>query len=69
MQEESKEDGVRPAAREVQVIYFCTNDVTPTPSSQTNEKAFNGWRHNDKYVFISTGVLSYSIHIQWFSQN
>ena len=26
-------------------------------------------RHNDKYVSVSTGVLSNSIHIQLFSQN
>ena len=29
----------------------------------------NGGRHNLKYVSISMGLLSYSIHIQLFSQN
>ena len=47
-----------------------TTDVTPTPTpTPTNEEAFNGRRHNDKYVSVSTGVLSYSIHIRFFSQN
>ena len=40
-----------------------TTDVTPTTTC-TNEEALNGQRHNHKYVSISTGVLSYSIHIQ-----
>ena len=26
-------------------------------------------RHNNKYVSVSTGVLSYSTHIQLYSQN
>ena len=52
--------------RGASVIAFSWIDVTPTP---TNEKAFNGQRHNDKYVYVSTGVLSYSIHIQLFSPN
>ena len=34
MWEERKEDGVRPAAREVHVYSFCTIDVTPTPTPQ-----------------------------------
>ena len=47
---------------------YSTVDVTPT-STPRAKKAFNGQRHNGKYVSISTGVLSYSIHIQFFSQN
>ena len=43
-------------------------DVTPTPTP-TNEEAFNGLRINDKYVYVQMGALSYSIHIQFFSQN
>ena len=48
---------------------------TPTPRSmllllnEQKKMAFNGWRHTDKYIFVSMGVLSYSIHIQFFSQN
>ena len=45
---------------------YVTPTLTPTP--QTN-KIFNGQRHNGKCVYILTGVLSYSIHIQLFSQN
>ena len=30
---------------------------------------FNGRIHNNKYVSVSTGVLSSSIHIKFFSQN
>ena len=41
-------------------------DVTPTP---TNEEAFNGRRHTNKYVSVLLGGLSCSLHIQFFSQN
>ena len=34
-----------------------------TPTTKQTESLYN------KYVFVSTGVLSYSIHIQFFSQN
>ena len=59
MWEESKEDGVRPAAQEVQVYCFwydwwysysysysySTFDVTPIPTSfPTKKEAFNGQR-------------------------
>ena len=51
-----------------------TLTLTPTPTptltlTPTNKEAFNGQRHNDKYVSVSTGVLLYSIHMQLFSQN
>ena len=46
-----------------------TPTPTPTPPTPTNEEAFNGWRHTDQYIFVSTGVLSYSIDIQFFSRN
>ena len=36
---------------------------------ERKKKAFNGRRRNGKYVDVSTGVLSYSIQIQLFSQN
>ena len=45
-----------------------TTDITPT-HTPTNKEAFNGWRRNHKYVYDSMDVLSYSIHIQFFSQN
>ena len=48
------------------VIAFSGINPTPTPM---NEEAFNRRRHNDKYVYDSMDVLSYSIHIQFFSQN
>ena len=53
------------------IIAFKGIYVTPTPTpTPTNEEAFNGQRHNnDKYVSVSMDVLSYSIHIQFFSQN
>ena len=57
------------------VIAFRGIDVTPTttdvtpPPSPTNEEVFNRRRHNHKYVYDSMDVLSYSIHIQFFSQN
>ena len=41
-------------------------DVTPTT---TNKEEFNGQRHNYKYLFVLSGVLIYSIHMQFFSQN
>ena len=41
-------------------------DVTPIPRTK---KAFNGQRRNGEYVYISTGILSYWIHIQFCSQN
>ena len=44
-------------------------DVTPPPPTPQTKKASNGRRHNDKYLYFSLGVLSYSIHIQFFSQN
>ena len=44
-------------------------DVTPTPPTPQMKKTSNRWRHNDKYLFVSINVLSYSIHIQLFSQN
>ena len=47
------------------VAFSCIN---ATPTTQPN-KAFNGRIHNNKYVYVLTGVLSYSIHIQLFSQN
>ena len=40
-----------------------------TPTTPTNEEAFNGQRHTDNYVSVWMGVLSYLIHIQFFSQN
>ena len=43
-------------------------DITPTPTP-TNKEAFNGRRHTDKYVSVSTGGLSCPLHIQFFSQN
>ena len=53
------------------VTDFSVIDVTPTPTptTPTNEEAFNGRRHNNKYVSVSKGVLSYLIHIQFFSHN
>ena len=45
-----------------------TTDVTPT-LTPTNEEAFNGRRHNHKYEYDSMDVLSYSIYLQFFSQN
>ena len=48
------------------VIAFSWINATPTP---TNEESFNGQRYNNKYVSVLTGVLSYSIHMQLFSQN
>ena len=44
------------------VIAFGGIAVTPTPTP-TNKEASNGLRHNDKYVSVSTGVLSHSIHM------
>ena len=41
---------------------YSTNRDTPTAYSTDGEV-------NDKYVSVSMGVLSYSIHIQFFSQN
>ena len=54
------------------VIAFHGIDVTPTStptSTPTKEEEFHGRRHNDKYVSVLMGGLSYSIHIQFFSQN
>ena len=48
------------------VIAFSGIDVTPTP---TKEEVFNGWRHNDKYIYIYIYIccegcpIIYSIHI------
>ena len=56
------------------VIAFCGIDVIPTPTptltltpTPTNEEASNGRRHNNMYVSVLTGALSYSIHTQLFS--
>ena len=49
------------------IIAFSGINVTPTPTP-TNKEAFNRQRHNNKYGSVLTGVLSYSIHIQFFSQ-
>ena len=51
--------------------------TTSTPRSmlfllllhKQTKKAINGQRHNNKYVFVSMDILSYSIHIQFFLQN
>ena len=44
--------------------------VTPTPTpTPTNKEALNGRIYNNKYEYFSMGVLSYSMHIQFFSQN
>ena len=61
---EKKTDGDNSSKRGITVRMNCD-----TPTTPTNEEAFNGQRHNNKYVPSSVGVLSYSIHIQFFSQN
>ena len=56
------------------VMAFSGIDVTPT-STPNEERHPTEGDVNDKYVYVyvyvyvSTGVLSYSIHIQLFSQN
>ena len=49
------------------IIAFSGINVAPTPTP-TNKEAFNRRRYNNKHGSILTGVLSYSIHIQFFSQ-
>jgi len=56
----------------VQSCYsYSTIEVTPTPTPiPTNKEASNGQRHKCQvYIFVSMDIMSYSIHIQFFSQN
>ena len=59
--------------RKCKCYSFCTINVTPPTSTPTptitNKEAFNRQRCNYKYVDVSTGALSYSVHIQFFSQS
>ena len=36
---------------------------------ESKNRGKNGWRRNNKYAYISTGVMLYSIHIQLFLLN
>ena len=54
-----KTDGEETTAQREGITVRINGDTPPTQRR----------RHNNKYVYVSTGVLSYSIHIQFFSQN
>ena len=62
-----------PRKTKVQVLL---NRSTPTPTpheeginGRRRKSTNNGRRHNGKYMYASMSVLSYSIHIQFFSHN
>jgi len=63
--------GIRPAKREVRMLLYKEkkNGRRRPYESWHSNYSFNGRRHNHKYVSFSTDVLSYSIHIRFFSQN
>ena len=62
-------DNIRPANIGARVVAFVCDRCYSYSYFYLYKESLNGRRHTNKYGSVLTGVLSYSIHIQFFSQN